>query len=137
MTTDVTRSPTLPGVARPRTRRRSQSASRLNTAAGHAVMVLLSIFCLFPVYWMLNISLQPSGNALAGTFFPTSPSLDGYRSAIQDGWLIWSAAHFWWITLNSVGNCSNAGVFPGRWKPPCGGIMRRKVEKDQAVCLPS
>jgi multiple sugar transport system permease protein len=49
-----------------------------------AIAIILLALMLFPVYWMLNISLQPSGNALAGTFFPTHPSLDGYRSAIRD-----------------------------------------------------
>jgi multiple sugar transport system permease protein len=49
-----------------------------------AIAIVLLALMLFPVYWMLNISLQPSGNALAGTFFPTQPSLDGYRAAIRD-----------------------------------------------------
>lgn len=48
------------------------------------IAIILLALMLFPVYWMLNISLQPSGNALAGTFFPIHPSLDGYRSAIHD-----------------------------------------------------
>ena len=40
---------------------------------------------LFPVYWMLNISLQPTGGTLPSTsFFPSHPSLDGYRTAIHD-----------------------------------------------------
>ncbi len=39
---------------------------------------------LFPVYWMLNISLQSTGGTLATSFFPTNPSLDGYRTAIED-----------------------------------------------------
>lgn len=49
-----------------------------------AIAIVLLALLLFPVYWMLNISLQPSGNALSGTFFPTHPSLDGYRAAIAD-----------------------------------------------------
>jgi multiple sugar transport system permease protein len=49
-----------------------------------AIAIVLLALMLFPVYWMLNISLQPNGNALAGTFFPTHPSLDGYRTAIHD-----------------------------------------------------
>jgi len=39
---------------------------------------------LFPVYWMLNISLQASGGTLPSSFFPPHPSLAGYTTAIQD-----------------------------------------------------
>ncbi|WP_189349015.1 carbohydrate ABC transporter permease [Zhihengliuella salsuginis] len=39
---------------------------------------------LFPVYWMVNASLQPSGNTLNAAFFPTNPSFDGYATAIAD-----------------------------------------------------
>jgi multiple sugar transport system permease protein len=46
-------------------------------------IVLLALM-LFPVYWMLNISLQPSGGTLPSSFFPPQPSLAGYMTAIQD-----------------------------------------------------
>ena len=49
-----------------------------------AIAIVLLGFMLFPVYWMLNISLQSTGGTLASSFFPTSPSLDGYRTAIAD-----------------------------------------------------
>src|SRR5690625_2552018 len=39
---------------------------------------------LFPVYWMVNLSLQSSGSNLASSFFPTSIDLDGYRTALSD-----------------------------------------------------
>jgi multiple sugar transport system permease protein len=59
-------------------RRRSRGPVRT------AIAIVLLGLLLFPVYWMLNISLQPSGNALSGTFFPSSPSLQGYRAAVAD-----------------------------------------------------
>ncbi|MCR5856731.1 carbohydrate ABC transporter permease [Mesorhizobium sp. J428] len=83
MTTDVSLSPALPGVARSRTRRRAQSASRLNTAAGHAVMVLLSIFCLFPVYWMIISSLRPANAIFETSLWPTAASLENYAYALN------------------------------------------------------
>ena len=83
MTTDVTLSPALPRVARNRSRRRSQSTSRLNTAAGHAVMVLLSIFCLFPVYWMIISSFRPANAIFETTLWPTSASLENYTYALN------------------------------------------------------
>nr|WP_245563383.1 carbohydrate ABC transporter permease [Microbacterium gubbeenense] len=39
---------------------------------------------LFPVYWMINASLQPSGNTLSAGLFPTNPSWAGYEKAISD-----------------------------------------------------
>ncbi|SMH56385.1 carbohydrate ABC transporter permease [Mesorhizobium australicum] len=82
MTTDVTLSPTLSGVARNRSRRRSQS-THLNTAVGHAVMVLLSIFCLFPVYWMIISSFRPANAIFETTLWPTSASLENYTYALN------------------------------------------------------
>jgi multiple sugar transport system permease protein len=49
-----------------------------------AIAIILLAFMLFPVYWMLNTSLQPSGNTLSATFFPPHPSLEGYQTAIHD-----------------------------------------------------
>src|SRR4051812_1128921 len=49
-----------------------------------ALAILFLAIMLFPVYWMLNTSLQPSGNTLSSTFFPAHPTLDGYRTAISD-----------------------------------------------------
>ena len=39
---------------------------------------------LFPVYWMVNTSLQPGGGALSTTWFPTHPDFTGYRTAITE-----------------------------------------------------
>jgi multiple sugar transport system permease protein len=60
------------------------SARRSRGVIRTAVALVLLALMLFPVYWMLNISLQPSGNTLAGTFFPTDPTLAGYRTALVD-----------------------------------------------------
>lgn len=65
--------------------------SRSNRAGRHArggvrtaIAIVLLALMLFPVYWMLNTSLQPSGNTLSSTFFPAHPSLAGYQTAIHD-----------------------------------------------------
>ena len=48
---------------------------------------------LFPVYWMLNVSLQPTGNTLTASFFPLHPTLAGYRTrARRAGPATWSPA---------------------------------------------
>ncbi|WP_165063189.1 carbohydrate ABC transporter permease [Marisediminicola senii] len=53
-----------------------------------AVFTVLGIFflavMLFPIYWMVNASLQPSGNTLSGEWFPVNPSFAGYQTAIAD-----------------------------------------------------
>jgi multiple sugar transport system permease protein len=46
-------------------------------------IVFLAVM-LFPVYWMVNASLQPSGNTLTAGFFPWNPSFDGYARAIAE-----------------------------------------------------
>ncbi|WP_432548018.1 carbohydrate ABC transporter permease [Kineococcus sp. SYSU DK004] len=39
---------------------------------------------LFPLYWMLNVSLQPSSNAVATPWLPFDLTLDGYATAISE-----------------------------------------------------
>jgi multiple sugar transport system permease protein len=51
-----------------------------NTVLG---IVFLAIM-LFPVYWMINTSLQSNGGAVNSTFFPYNPSFAGYAQAIHD-----------------------------------------------------
>lgn len=63
--------------------RRISSQSGLNTAAGHLVMVLLSIACLFPVYWMLVSSLRPTNMLFETSFWPTQPTLENYAYALD------------------------------------------------------
>lgn len=52
----------------------------LLTAAG----VLILAVMLFPVYWMVNASLQPSGNTLNADLIPLQPSFDNYARAISE-----------------------------------------------------
>ena len=80
MTTDALARPALPRRA---ALRRISAQSGLNTAAGHLLMVLLSIFCLFPVYWMLVSSFRPANTLFETSLWPTQPSLDNYTRAID------------------------------------------------------
>lgn len=80
MTTDAL---ARPGFAKPVTLRRISARSGLNTAAGHLLMVLLSILCLFPVYWMLVSSFRPTNTLFETSLWPTQPSLDNYVRAID------------------------------------------------------
>jgi multiple sugar transport system permease protein len=51
-----------------------------NTTMG----VLILAVMLFPLYWMLNVSLQPSGSAVATPWFPVELSFDGYATAVRE-----------------------------------------------------
>jgi multiple sugar transport system permease protein len=61
---------------------RTKAAARRGMRTGIAIVLLAAM--LFPAYWMLNTSLQPSGNTLSKTFFPAHPSFAGYQTAITD-----------------------------------------------------
>lgn len=60
--------------------RRRAIKTRTSTILGF----LFLAFMLFPIYWMVNASLQPSGNTLSADFFPWNPSFAGYEKAIAD-----------------------------------------------------
>ena len=51
-----------------------------NTVAGLLVLAVM----LFPLYWMLNVSLQPSGSAVGTPWFPVQLSFDGYATAVRE-----------------------------------------------------
>ncbi|WP_077490674.1 carbohydrate ABC transporter permease [Sinomonas mesophila] len=59
-------------------RRRADRPKLRHTAVG---LLFLAVM-LFPVYWMVNASLQPSGNTLTADFLPLNPSFAGYERAI-------------------------------------------------------
>lgn len=67
------------GASRRRTTRRS-GRDILFTVLGVAFLAIM----LFPVYWMFNASLQPSGNTLTASLLPLNPSFAGYEKAITD-----------------------------------------------------
>jgi multiple sugar transport system permease protein len=45
--------------------------------------ILFLAIMLFPVYWMVNTSLQGGGTAASSGFFPTNPTFDGYERALS------------------------------------------------------
>lgn len=52
---------------------------------GHTILgIVIIAFMLFPVYWMLNVSLQPAGNAAATPWLPFNFSLRGYEIALAE-----------------------------------------------------
>jgi len=63
----------------------SRGGGRRRGGWGHTVVgVLILGVMLFPVYWMLNVSLQPSGSAVGTPWVPLQVSFGGYAKALQD-----------------------------------------------------
>ncbi|KMS85196.1 ABC transporter permease [Streptomyces regensis] len=60
--------------------KRSPARGRLSTVVGVVLLALM----LFPVYWMVNASLQPAGNVLRAGWFPLHPDFGGYATAVRD-----------------------------------------------------
>ncbi|MFZ7088317.1 carbohydrate ABC transporter permease [Curtobacterium sp. RRHDQ10] len=72
---------------RPRraTAARTARTPRRNTGARKIPLTIVGIVILaimvFPVYWMVNTSLQATSGAATATWFPFSPTFAGYRAA--------------------------------------------------------
>ncbi len=67
------------------TQRRRSSRHRRRGGVGHTIIgVAILAVLLFPVYWMLNVSLQRSSGAVATPWLPSDISLHGYSKALHD-----------------------------------------------------
>lgn len=78
---------TTDALALPRRARKSSARpgwlKGLDLAGGHVVMALLSLFCLFPVYWMIVTSFRPANKVFERSLWPTTASLDNYAYALN------------------------------------------------------
>lgn len=73
-------------IAMPRTRTaaaRNRSYAGFRAPLGHGVMIILSLICLFPVYWMIISSLRPANTLLDGAFWPGAITLENYAYAFK------------------------------------------------------
>jgi multiple sugar transport system permease protein len=59
-------------------------------------VVLIVIFCLFPFYWLINVSLKTGPDLSGAELLPPNPTLDNYQSIFED-------ADFTKALRNSVG----------------------------------
>lgn len=71
---------TAPVINHAAAQRNKQLRSKGSTVLG---IIFLAVM-LFPIYWMINASLQPSGNTLNASLLPLNPSFAGYEKAIAD-----------------------------------------------------
>ena len=47
-------------------------------------VALIIVFCLFPFYWLINVSLKSGADLSKADLFPPSPTLDNYESIFKD-----------------------------------------------------
>ena len=68
--------------ARPRRRRSARRGSRGKTVIG----IVLTAIMLFPVYWMINVSLTPTSRMRKSPpdLVPTHATFDGYRTVLHE-----------------------------------------------------
>ncbi len=74
---------TIEAPSPPAVRPRLRIVAGGHMAAGHTVMGLLALFCLFPVYWMIVTSLRPANKVFEKSLWPTAASLDNYVYALK------------------------------------------------------
>jgi trehalose/maltose transport system permease protein len=48
-------------------------------------VVFIVIFCLFPFYWLVNVSLKTGSDLSSADLLPPSPTLDNYDSIFRNG----------------------------------------------------
>jgi multiple sugar transport system permease protein len=51
----------------------------------YLVVAVIVIFCLFPFYWMISISLKTGADLTNGSAYPPNPTLSNYKSVFQNG----------------------------------------------------
>ena len=56
----------------------------MRRAAYTVIGIVILAVMLFPVYWMINASLQPSGNTLTAGILPLHPTFAGYQRALSE-----------------------------------------------------
>jgi multiple sugar transport system permease protein len=66
-----------PGISKRRQERRKQILLWV-------AVVLIMLFCLFPFYWLVNVSLKTGADLSSADVVPPNPSLDNYSSIFED-----------------------------------------------------
>jgi trehalose/maltose transport system permease protein len=69
--------------AKPRTARKRRGPMLGNIAITIAVIAIM-LFCLFPFYWLINISLKTGPDLSSADLFPPNPTLDNYDAIFSN-----------------------------------------------------
>ena len=71
-------------VARTRTKAKKVNKDRVPWWMWLAVVAIV-LFCLFPFYWLVNLSLKSSADLNGSAFFPPHPTLSNYSAIFKNG----------------------------------------------------
>jgi multiple sugar transport system permease protein len=74
-----------PQAAAPRKKKGAGTAAVKTPWWLYVVVAAIVIFCLFPFYWMINISLKTGADLTNGSAYPPNPTLKNYQSVFQNG----------------------------------------------------
>jgi multiple sugar transport system permease protein len=75
-----------PQAARTRRKKKGGDAATAKTPWWlYLVVAAIVIFCLFPFYWMISISLKTGADLTNGSAYPPNPTLENYQSVFQNG----------------------------------------------------
>jgi multiple sugar transport system permease protein len=69
--------------ARAKTKKKSRDRSKMPWWMWFVVVAIL-VFCLFPFYWLLNISLKTGNDLLSSSLFPPHPTLKNYQEIFKN-----------------------------------------------------
>ena len=69
--------------ARAKTRKKSRDRSKVPWWMWFVVVAIV-VFCLFPFYWLLNISLKTGNDLLSSSLFPPHPTLKNYKDVFNN-----------------------------------------------------
>lgn len=56
--------------------------ARLARYGAHAVMIVLTLLAIFPVFWMVQTSFRPANEVFSPSLWPSAPTLQNYRDVI-------------------------------------------------------
>jgi multiple sugar transport system permease protein len=85
MTTDVAAPPGAATAERPRiAEARGPRRRWVRPVLLWLAVVVICIFCLFPFYWLINVSLKSGADLSQADLVPPNPTLDNYQSIFEN-----------------------------------------------------
>ncbi|WP_420594871.1 carbohydrate ABC transporter permease [Deinococcus sp.] len=97
----MTTSPTDFAQAAAQLKARHRRQVRLQNFAAYTVLVLIGLVMLYPFYWTLITSLEPTGNIYEAKLAPSGVSFKNYAQVLTG-----TTVPFWRMVVNSVVICT-------------------------------
>src|SRR3954452_22737998 len=74
-----------PAAAPAKRKKRGDAASPKTPWWLWVAVAAIVVFCLFPFYWLVSISLKTGVDLRSGSAYPPNPTLANYKSIFQNG----------------------------------------------------